>query len=78
MRTTKTRPTRNVSSPKMAKHNISNQRKSDSQPFSPMNEKDLFLAHSRTIHGSIYIQISHRMKIHQRDVVEAIIYFLME
>ena len=34
MRTTKTRPTRNVSSPKMAKH-------------SPMNEKDLFLAHSR-------------------------------
>ena len=47
MRTTKTRPTRNVSSPKMAKHNISNQRKSDSQPFSPMNEKDLFLAHSR-------------------------------
>ncbi len=47
MRTTKTRPTRNVSSPKMAKHNISNQRKSDSQPFSPMNEKDLFLTHSR-------------------------------
>ena len=47
MRTTKTRPTRNVSSPKMAKHNISNPRKSDSQPFSPMNEKDLFLAHSR-------------------------------